>query len=85
MPYIVEFSTSAQREFKALERALQRRIATHIDQLAQDPFPPGCKKLKGEPDHYRIRVGDYRMIYRVERSRVTIVVVKIGHRRDVYR
>jgi mRNA interferase RelE/StbE len=85
MSYTVEFARSTLREFKALERSTQRRIATHIDRLAHDPFPPGCKKLKGEPGHYRIRVGDYRVVYRVERSRVTIVVVKIGHRRDVYR
>jgi mRNA interferase RelE/StbE len=85
MPYTVEFARPALREFKALERPTQLRIATHIEELAENPFPPGCKKLKGEPDHYRIRLGDYRMIYRVERSRVTIVVVKIGHRRDVYR
>jgi mRNA interferase RelE/StbE len=85
MSYTVEFTRPALREFKALERSARRRIATHIDELAEDPFPPGCKRLKGEPDHYRIRVGDYRVIYRVERSRVTIVVVKIGHRREVYR
>lgn len=85
MPYTVEFTRSALREFKLLERVIQRRIATHIDELAQDPFPHGCKKLKGEPDLYRLRVGDYRIIYRVERTRVTIVIVKIGHRRDVYR
>ena len=85
MSYTVEFARSAVREFKALERSTQHRIATHINELAADPFPPSCRKLKGEPDHYRIRVGDYRIIYRVERSRVTIVVLKIGHRRDVYR
>jgi mRNA interferase RelE/StbE len=85
MPYAVEFTRSAWREFEALERAMQRRIATRIDELAKHPFPPTSKKLKGEPDLYRIRVGDYRIIYRVEGSRVTIVVVKIGHRRDVYR
>jgi mRNA interferase RelE/StbE len=85
MPYTVEFARPALREFKALERSTQLRIATHIEELAENPFPPGCKKLKGEPDHYRIRMGDYHMIYRVERSRVTIIVVKIGHRREVYR
>jgi mRNA interferase RelE/StbE len=85
MPYTIEFTTSGAREFKALERAIQRRIATRIDALAKDPFPAGSKKLQGEPDHHRIRVGDYRVIYRVEGKRVAILIVKIGHRRDVCR
>lgn len=85
MSYRVEFAASAVREFKALERSMQRRIGTRIDELAKNPFPPDVKKLQGTPDHYRIRVGDYRVIYRVEKKRVTIVVVKIGHRREVYR
>jgi mRNA interferase RelE/StbE len=83
--YRIEFASSAVREFKALERPVQRRIATRVDALAADPFPPDVKKLQGAPDHYRIRVGDYRVIYRVEKKIVTIVVVKIGHRREVYR
>lgn len=85
MLYTVEFSTSALREFKALERAVQRRIATHIDELASNPFPSGARKLQGGPDHYRIRVGDYRVIYRVDGKRLTVLILKIGHRREVYR
>jgi mRNA interferase RelE/StbE len=85
MPYTVEFSTSAQREFKALERAVQRRLATRIDALANNPFPPDAKKLQGEPSHYRIRVRHYRVIYRVDGKRVVLVIVRVGHRREVYR
>jgi mRNA interferase RelE/StbE len=85
MAYKVEFAASAVREFRALERPMQRRIAVRIDQLAENPLPPDVKKLSGKPDHYRIRVGEYRVIYRMESKRVTVVVVKIGHRRDVYR
>ena len=85
MNYRIEFASSAVREFKALERPVQRRIATRIDALAANPFPPDVKKLQGAPDYYRIRVGDYRVIYRIEGRRVAIVIVKIGHRRDVYR
>jgi mRNA interferase RelE/StbE len=83
--YAVEFAASALREFKALERAMQRRIATRIDELAGKPFPPGSKKLTGSPDHYRIRVGDFRVIYKVDGKRLVILVLKIGHRREVYR
>jgi mRNA interferase RelE/StbE len=85
MPYAIEFASSASREFKALDRAIQRRIATHIDELAANPFPPGSKKLQGGTDQYRIRIGDYRVIYRVDGKRVTILVLKIAHRREVYR
>jgi mRNA interferase RelE/StbE len=85
MAYKVEFAASAVREFRALERPMQRRIAVRIDQLAENPLPPDVKKLSGKPDHYRIRVGEYRVIYRMESKRVTVVVVKIGHRRDIYR
>lgn len=85
MSFAIEFKTSALRELKALERATQLRIATRIDALAANPFPADSKKLRGELNLHRIRVGDYRILYRVHGKRVTIVVVKIGHRRDVYR
>ncbi len=83
--YAVKFAASAVREFKSLERRMQRRIATRINELVRAPLPPDVKKLRGQPDHYRIRVGDYRVIYRIEAKRITIVVVKVGHRREVYR
>lgn len=85
MSYSIEFTTSAAHELKGLERAIQLRIATHIDGLAGDPFPPGSKKLRGERNIYRIRAGDYRILYRVDGRRVTVLILKIGHRRDVYR
>ncbi len=85
MPYTVEFTASALREFKALEPAVQRRIATHIDKLTANPFAPGAKKLQGATDHYRIRVVDYWVVHRVDGHRVTVMIVKIAHRRDVYR
>jgi len=83
--YAVEFAASALREFKALERAMQRRIATHVDELAGNPFPARSKKLKGSPDHHRIRVGDYRVIYKVDGKRLVLLILKIGHRREAYR
>jgi mRNA interferase RelE/StbE len=85
MRYTVEFTASAAREFRALDRQLQRRVSTKVAELAGDPFPPGVRKFQGEEDHWRIRVGDYRVIYRVEKRRVVIVIVRIGHRREVYR
>jgi mRNA interferase RelE/StbE len=85
MRYKVEFAASAAREFRALDRQLQRRVSAKVAELAEDPFPAGVCKFQGEPDHWRIRIGDYRVIYRVEKRRVVIVIVRIGHRREVYR
>ena len=85
MPYRVELTASAVREIKSLDRSIQRRIGARIDELAANPLPPGAKKLQGQPGHYRIQVGDYRVIYRIEKKIVTIVVVKIGHSREIYR
>jgi len=85
MRYSVEFTTSALREFRALDLQIQRRITAKITDLCANPFPPGVKKLQGEADHYRVRVGDYRIIYRIDGHRVVIVIVQIGHRREVYR
>jgi len=85
MPYVLEFTASAVREFRALDPQLQRRISNKINALCGNPFPSGSKKLKGQAEHFRIRVGDYRVVYRIDGMRVVIVVVRIGHRREVYR
>jgi mRNA interferase RelE/StbE len=85
MRYILEFTASATREFRDLDRQLQRRITEKVMALCEDPFPPGRKKLKAQPDHFRIRVGDYRVVYRIDGKRVVIVIVRIGHRKEVYR
>jgi mRNA interferase RelE/StbE len=53
--------------------------------LSADPRPTGCKKLAGSPDYYRIRVSDYRVLYEVRDRDVLVLVIKIGHRREVYR
>jgi mRNA interferase RelE/StbE len=85
MRYVLEFTASAIREFRDLDKQLQRRITEKVTALCEDPFPPENKKLKAQPDHFRIRVGDYRVIYRIDGKRVVVVIVRIGHRRDVYR
>jgi len=85
MPYSIRFTPRARRDFSALDRTVQQRLQLHIDRLAENPFPPGAKKLHAEEPYYRIRVGDYRVIYQVEAHQLVIIVVKIGHRREVYR
>jgi mRNA interferase RelE/StbE len=61
------------------------RVNAAILALADDPYPPGSKKLQGEANLYRVRVGDYRVLYRIEDERLIVLVVNIGHRRDIYR
>jgi mRNA interferase RelE/StbE len=85
MAYSIQFTARALRDLVALDRPVQQRLRHHIDRLAQNPFPARAKKLHGEEPYYRIRVGDYRVIYQVEARQLRVVVVKIGHRRDVYR
>jgi mRNA interferase RelE/StbE len=85
MGYSIEFSASALREFQAFDRQVQRRISVKIEQLAENPFSLGARKFHGETDHWRIRIGDYRVIYRIDRRRVVVVIVRVGHRREVYR
>jgi mRNA interferase RelE/StbE len=85
MPWTVEFVATAREAFLALPRALQVRVGRAVDGLAADPRPHGAKTLQGKKGLLRIRVGDYRVIYRIEKDRLVVLVVKIGPRRDVYR
>ncbi len=85
MAYRVEIDAKAAREIRAVPRQDQQRITLRIQALAGNPRPPGCVKLAGGSNLWRIRVGVYRIIYQIQDSRLVIVVVRVGHRRDVYR
>ena len=83
--YKLRIKKSAVKELEAISRKSDRqRIATRIESLAQNPRPPGCKKLSGS-DRYRIRQGDFRIVYSVEDDELVIYVVKIGNRKSVYK
>jgi mRNA interferase RelE/StbE len=83
--YKVSIKRSAVKEIESIPQKKERqRIIRHIGQLAEDPRPPGSKKLSGN-DKYRVRQGSYRIIYSIEDNELIIVVVKVGHRKDVYR
>ena len=82
--YQVEFWPAALRELRRLDRSVQPRIQGAITLLAQDPRPPASRPLRGR-EGYRLRVGDYRIIYTINDGVLLIVVVTIGHRREVYR
>jgi mRNA interferase RelE/StbE len=83
--YRIQFAPSASHQLGRLPRIVQRRIAMRIDQLAINPRPRGSIKLAGEDDLYRIRVGKYRVIYVIHDDQLIVLVLRIGHRRDVYR
>ena len=85
MTYTVEFSHRAARQFKELPRQAQVRLKTKIDALSENPRPRGVEKLKAEADLYRIRVGDYRVIYDVRDRTLVVLVIKIGDRKQIYR
>ncbi|BFU91966.1 MAG: cytotoxic translational repressor of toxin-antitoxin stability system [Nitrospira sp.] len=83
--YQIEFSRQADRQFRTLSSQIQQRLKSRIDSLAATPRPHGSEKLSGADQLYRIRVGDYRIVYAVEDDRLLVLVVKVGHRREVYR
>ena len=84
--YSVVITTSAIKELEAIDRKGDRqRIVRTIQALAENPRAPGCEKLAGPEGRYRMRVGSYRVVYAVHDTRQLVDVVKIGHRREVYR
>jgi len=82
--YELFIKPSAVKELEAIPTEDRRRIVRRIESLSTDPKPPGSEKLSGE-DKYRVRQGNYRVIYRVSDERREVIVFKVGHRRDVYR
>jgi mRNA interferase RelE/StbE len=82
--YSLLLKPSALKELEAFPLKDRRRIVTRIEGLAADPRPHSCEKLSGL-EQYRVRQGDYRVIYSVDDEARTVVIVKVGHRRDVYR
>ena len=83
--YRVEVARKAVKTIRQLPRSDQQRIRAALDLLAGEPRPPGCIALAGEDAVYRVRVGVYRILYEVFDDRLVIYVVRVGHRRDVYR
>ena len=82
--YDLVVKKSAERELRALPKPDLRRVTERIRALSHNPRPPGCEKLSGH-DQYRIRQGDYRIVYAIDDAAHIVTLVKIGHRREVYR
>ena len=83
--YSVAITRTAERQLKKLPLDDRRRVAQTVAMLAIDPRPKGSRKLAGHDDVFRVRTGRYRLIYSVEDKQLTVLVLKIGHRKDVYR
>ncbi len=82
--YVISFKKSAAKEFRALPRELQQRVGEAIDSLSLCPRPEGMVKLKGSDNLYRIRIGDYRVVYTIDDQEKVILIMCVRHRRDVY-
>ncbi|WP_428267614.1 type II toxin-antitoxin system RelE family toxin [Haliangium sp.] len=86
MEYEVKLSSAAQRDLRRLETHLRSRVKSALKNLIADARPIGCKKLRGRTDDvYRIRVGDYRVLYRIDDESHIVLVLRVIHRREAYR
>jgi mRNA interferase RelE/StbE len=83
--YLVSISAAARRAMGRLPNTVRQRVDRAILALADNPRPHGCAKLAGTADGWRIRVGDWRILYTIEDDRLVVLVVEVGHRREVYR
>jgi mRNA interferase RelE/StbE len=83
--YSVQIDGRAVKEIAKLAKDIQRRILVRIESLATNPRPNGVDKLEGNDELYRVRVGDYRIIYQIRDRELIVLIVRVGHRREVYR
>jgi mRNA interferase RelE/StbE len=84
LPYTVVINRSAERELKSLAPDIAKRIGERLRTLAEDPHPAQSRLLKSSPN-FRLRVGDYRVIYSVNEAAEEVIIIAVGHRREVYR
>jgi mRNA interferase RelE/StbE len=82
--YKIFFRRSVQKDFSAIPKKDLKRIINRIESLGENPRPVGCEKLTGQ-ERYRLRQGRYRIVYSIQDDELTIWIVKVGHRKDIYR
>ena len=82
--YSVELKPSARKELEALPNDVLARVVRRMESLGYAPRPAGCKKLKGFKDHWRVRVGDWRVVYIIDDAAKLVSITRIAHRREVY-
>jgi mRNA interferase RelE/StbE len=83
--YKIEWKNSAYKELQKLPRQIISRVVAAVSELSNEPFPQGVKKLVGSEFSYRIHVGDYRVVYEVIADKLIIEIIRVRHRKDVYR
>ena len=85
MNYAIELAPGVDKQLRRIEKATRLRLAGVIELLGVDPRPPGAKMLRGgEHGLWRVRAGDYRVVYAIEDAKLAVLIIRIGHRRDVY-
>ncbi len=84
MTYEVRLAPAAVRQLRELDPPGRRRVQAAIDLLAEEPRPPGARQLVGGAGEWRVRTGDFRIIYDIRDGELLVLVIKVGHRRDVY-
>lgn len=84
MTYRVTLSPMAARQLRKLDAPVRRRIQAAVDLLAEQPRPPAATRLVGGAGEWRVRTGDYRIVYEIEDDHLLILVLRLGHRREVY-
>jgi mRNA interferase RelE/StbE len=82
--YRIFFKKSVEKDFNGIPKKDLKKILDRIETLGEDPRPPGCEKLTGQ-QRYRLRQGRYRILYSIQDDEMTVWVVKVGHRKDIYR
>lgn len=83
--YRIEWKQSARKELRRLQKQDIARVLATVENLADEPRPEGCRKLAGSDDHYRVRIGDIRVIYAVMDGRLVVQIVRVGQRGSVYK
>ncbi|MGI8800837.1 MAG: type II toxin-antitoxin system RelE family toxin [Solirubrobacteraceae bacterium] len=84
-PYVVKYDPRALKELTKLDRPIARRIATAVETLSTEPRQPGARALVGYPGLWRIRIGDYRVVYAIKDAELLVLALRVAHRSDVYR
>lgn len=85
MKYKVQLKRSVVKTLKSLPQREVKKLGKKIDSLEQNPVPKDSKKIKGEKDLYRVRVGDYRILYFLQNLNLTVLVIRVGHRKHIYK
>lgn len=82
---MVTISPAAKRQIKNLEPKIQEKIVQHLREIGKNPRPSGTKKLSGTRDVYRLRIGDYRVVYQIRGDELIILILGVGHRQEIYK